>query len=434
MHKVSLYLLVMTQTALGLFNILLILHIFGNGATTDAYFLTGAVVSAMSLVQLLLVEQFLVFYNDIDAGQRQERAHFVGAVTALSLVSGGGIGVLLFLFAEPSIQLFAWTIATVTLNEAGVLLKEMLLMVLLFPLSHVLRSCLNAEGYFVHSFVAQLFPGLTVFGLLLLMVLGVVLVDIHHVAMAFSTGALLQAVVLLLISRRKGLLLGVYVWHEKIAAMLRNSTSIRVSHNVHNVMSSIVINNLLASYPQGALSTYHYAKRAVEAVSGAVFGAPQTVLAAKTSEFWSQGRYLDIAPLRRKFLVISGPLFVAVIMAAYIALPFMLEIVAPNLTGDVVAAIAFMLLLFAGWTLVIAFEAPYVAVLVAAKDAKAFMIVNSIFIAVFSLVAYAGTRQFGPEIIPVSAAMAQILSWYLYRRIATESLGRNADVMTGRSK
>jgi hypothetical protein len=199
-------------------------------------------------------------------------------------------------------------------------------------------------------------------------------------------------------------------------------------------MSSIVINNLLASYPQGALSTYHYAKRAVEAVSGAVFGAPQTVLAAKTSELWSRGRYLDIAPLRRQFLAISGPLFVAVIMVAYVAVPYMLAVVAPNLTSDVVTAIAFMLLLFAGWTLVIAFEAPYVAILVAAKNAKAFMAVNSLFIAVFSFIAYASTRQFGPEIIPVSAGVAQLLSWYLYRRIAHDSIGRNAGAMTGRTE
>ena len=74
--------------ALGLISMILMLKFFGASENTDAYFGAIAIILSMNMVIMMLVDQFLHFYNEIKSNSEEEAKIFFGATFTMSLFAG----------------------------------------------------------------------------------------------------------------------------------------------------------------------------------------------------------------------------------------------------------------------------------------------------------------------------------------------------------
>ncbi len=406
--------LAMYQVVLGLLSSVLMLRVFGVSAQADTYLIACSIIASLQFIQIMFVEQFMFFYNDLKVQSRSSAQEFYNTAVTFSILTGVLFYILFTLSTAPLIKLFAFGLE----GERFLLLKNILQILFVSTIMDsanvINQRLLNAEMRFSVSAIINSFQALFTV-LLLLYLLVTVTSSIELIAGARITGSIVTCLAGFFVVRRLGFPFRLRFRHPAMKAFLRNSLAMRFGHNLHNFLFNPITSNILSTLPNGYASYFYYAQRLQQIVGNVVVGPSYAVYQSKISTFWSQQDVAEIKRTIKKYLPVVTLAFVCSSLVMYFSIPTALGLVGSNrLTAFDTAYIQLMFLALSMWQLVVLVESPFVAVGVASKKSGIFIITNSLFIATYFISTILLANTAGIYSIPFGAVIGQMVNLVFY--------------------
>jgi murein biosynthesis integral membrane protein MurJ len=247
---------------------------FGAGRATDSFFVSARIPLALTAIVMVVANQALVPAFRTSLTQRGAAAtHRLISMIVLIVLAAGAVMLLgIWLLADPLMRITAPGISATEAATAASMAPVVFGIVPLVAVSEVMRAYLNSRYRFV-------IPAL-MSGILTAVAASVVLVgpivgwrhDIHIVAFAYLSGAVLQVVVMLAIASYRGLRL-------RPALHLRDPHLVSVGKLVVRPTTGAGLNpvarlfeQILVSFlPPGSITILNYGYRLISAIGGTVF-------------------------------------------------------------------------------------------------------------------------------------------------------------------
>lgn len=415
MFKLKYNIAVGAQILLGMVNSVLLIKVFGVSGQTDVYFMLQALFSAVYLVQYMPVEQFLYFYNDAKVHGRDnaERfynyALFVAALTGLVSVAG------MTFFGHFAASAFAAGLDPARMTAFAELIGVYKWVLLVMPLVYVSSALLTAEMKIGYPYVFTTVPTACVIAAQLYCY-KTGRPDVVLLVKAGLLGILANALLNLYFARRTvGYRLGFVCRHEFGARFIKNSFSMRFGHNIHNFLFPVITNNFLAMFPVGFVSYYNYAQKIASVLQAVITGPSSKILQSKISAFWSTGDAPAIRRDVRRYLEIFSLVFAAAGVGCYFVIPWVFNFIAAGkVTPEGIGYVQVMYLLLSVWNFLVFVENPFDVILIAGKNSRVFIAVNSVFIAVYFLLAMALWRVMGVYALFAALLAGQCFNFCVY--------------------
>lgn len=422
MFKLRYNALSFVQIFFGFLNSVLLLKIFGVSGQTDAYFIGDIIMGGVVMLQMMAVEQFLYFYNELKAVDRKNAGALYSYSLFLTLVIGGTVLVLLNVLSGPVIRLFAYKLDPARLELLKSLFPLFSLLAVVNPLNFLNAKLLNAEGRFAYPYALGIIPSLfSTAGLALIYAFGCV--EIVWLLAASVAGGVISAVLGLAAVKSCGISLRPVSSHPAARSFVSNSIKIRFGQNITSVLAPLITNNVLAAFSAGAVSYYGYAWKIVTVVGNLSAGPSAKMFATAVASAWPLGDAAKLRSLIRQFLSLIIPLFSVSVIAAYAALPSALRLLSSvRLAPEDIHTIRVMFLALSGWYLIGLAESAFLQVCLASKNSAIFIKNNAVFISVYFAAALFARDLFGIYVIPAALMAAQGASFFLYSRACSEIL------------
>jgi len=426
MFNVRYNLLSLFQVILGLLSSLLLIRVFGVSSKADSYLIASNIMASLQFIQIMFVEQFMFFYNDLKINDRDSARDFYNTTITLSILSGVFFYLLYFVSIHPLIRLFAFNIDP----ERYLLLKNVLNImfvgVIMESANMVNQRLLNAEMRFSIPYILGSLQ--TLFMVLLLAFLLVTKnTSIELIAFARTCGVFVAAVAGFFVVSRMGFPLRMRFHHPLLKPFVKNSLAMRFGHNIHNFLINPITSNILSALPSGFASYFYYAQRLQQIISNVVIGPSYAVFQARVSQLWSERNIDEIKHTIRKYLPSATALFTVCTAIAFFLIPDALNLVSSrSLQESDTRYIGFIFLALSCWQMLILLESPFVAVCVASKRSSIFILTNSIFIVTYFIATFVLVKRFEIYSLPFGAAIGQVTSLILYAGFCLKILKSNA--------
>lgn len=422
MFKLKYNALSLVQIAFGLFNSILLLKVFGVSTQTDAYFIGDIIMGGAFMVQVMAIEQFMYFYNDLKARDGAGAHGLYSYALFLTLAIGASALVLLNVVSGPVIALFAYKLDPLRLETLKRLFPVFSLLAVFYPVHTLNVRLLNGEARFAYPYALGIIPSLfSACAMLYVYFTGGG--DILWVLSASVCGMAAAALLGLAAVRSCGVPLRLTFSHPLGGEFVRNSFKVKLGHNINNVLAPLITNNILSSLPPGAVSYFGYAWKIVTVTGNLTTGPSAKMYASAVSAAWPRGEIGKIRALRFEFLRLIIPFFTVSVLAAYAVLPHALRAVSSaGLAPNDISAIGAMFLALSAWYLIGLVESAYMQVCIASRRSRIFAVNNSVFVALYFAAAFSVREHFGIYAIPFGLLIAQAVSLALYRRSAEAAL------------
>ena len=416
--------LALLNVGLGFLNSLLALRVFGVGIEADALFISGSIVVAISLVSSLLVEQFLYFYCE-ERARSTESAHqlWSTAITIVSIAQVALCGVL-YLAIDPVIATFSMAIDPGRRALVRVILPVQLFGLAVFPVNTINRALFNAERRFALPFIMQLLPPLGS-----LVALLVCLVrrepDVVLFAACNSVGLLCLAAIQAFLLHGMGFRFSPRFRHPTLVRYLFNSMTMRMGHNINNLLLQPIITNAVAGMSVGNASSYGYGRKLVDVIQTVLLGPSFNILNTRIADAWVRRDVAEIRAAVRSYIVLAVLLLPPFIVVAAGVLPPLLGLIAGagNLS-DRIPLIRNLFLLLCAWLLMASIETPFVLIISAAKKSLVFIVVNTVNICIIASAIALLSRRIGIYSIPTALMIGQVANMAAFILVARRMLQR----------
>lgn len=414
MYKLRYNVLALIQAGINFSNVILLIKFFGTSVEADVFLLSLSIISSLGLIQLLFVEQFLYFYNDLKIKDQKNAEWFFHSSFVFALIVGVVFWLTTLFLSPIVIKAFAFSLDEQRFNTAIKIFSIASFSLAFIGVNHIFRGKLNAEGYFSMPYVSSSVP---YFFVLLALVWCFLSgrVNIMIVVYALAIGSVFQFILNIVVLKILGFSIQLRIGHPLMKNFIKNSISMRLGHNVHNFFFPLIVNNILSSFPVGSVSSFYYAQKIVNAIASIAIGPSQNVLSAKISELWSRAKVQGIKLQVKQFLKLTPAIYVLISFVVFLVIPFILQIISShNLSKSTIQLIQTLFILLALWQLIIIIESPFAAVGISSKNSKLFTIVNSIFIVLFFLMVIVFKRYVEIFSLPIAAFFAQTVSFSIY--------------------
>src|SRR6185369_13884104 len=110
MFKLKYNAIALYQVLIGLLSSVMMVRVFGVSEQADAYLIACSIIASLQLIQIMFVEQFMFFYNDLKVQSCENARNFYNAAISISLLTGVLFCIVFFLSTTPLIKLFAFGI------------------------------------------------------------------------------------------------------------------------------------------------------------------------------------------------------------------------------------------------------------------------------------------------------------------------------------
>ena len=157
MFNIRYNLLAIFQVTLSIINSVLLIRLFGVSYQTDSYLMAIAIITALQLLQLMTVEQFMYFYHDLKIKSVIEAHKFYGAAITFSIIIGIISVILLLPGINLVINIFVHDLDPLRINLLKNILFILILGLLFNPMNYVNQRLLNAEMKFSLPYVLESF-------------------------------------------------------------------------------------------------------------------------------------------------------------------------------------------------------------------------------------------------------------------------------------
>ena len=416
-------LLAILQVFLSVVNSILLIRLFGVSYQTDSYLMAVAIIAALQLLQLMMVEQFMYFYHDLKVKSVKEAHNFYGTTITFGII----VGIVSFIVLWPGvtliINLFAHDIDPVRFNMLKSILIILIVGLIFNPMNYVNQRLLNAEMKFSLHYILDSMYYIFI-SLSLVYILFSHNVNIIILAYANVVGLGIAFTLSFLLVRREGISIKPRKSHHLMKKFISNSFSMKLGYNIHNLLFTPVTNNILAFLPIGFASYFYYAQMIVIGISSFVMGPQYRVLLSNVSNFWSEKKLEDIKVLIKRYLKLFLPLFIVSLAITYFLIPWILNLISSgqlSKTDDYYIQMVFLGL--AVWYIIVMAEGAFVSVGMASKNSKIFIFTNSIFIVVYFCTSVLLVKSLGIFAIPIAAIIGQSINFILYSSYTFKLLG-----------
>jgi len=423
MFNIRYNMLAIFQVTLSIINSVLLIRLFGVSYQTDSYLMAIAIITALQLLQLMTVEQFMYFYHDLKIKSVKEAHNFYGAAITFSII----IGIITVIVLLPGINLvvniFVHDLDPLRINLLKNILFILILGLLFNPMNYVNQRLLNAEmkfslPYILESFYS-LFISLSLFYILFTNDLNIVLL-----AYANVIGFIFAFIVGFGLVKRQGISIKPKKYHPLMNNFIKNSFSMKFGHNIHNILYVPITNNILALLPIGFASYFYYAQMIVIGINAIVMGPQNRVLLSNVSSLWSEKKLDLITQLIKRYLKIFVPLFIVLLSITYFLIPTILKFISSGKLSIIDSTYIQMVFLgLAVWYVIIMAESAFVSVGMASKNSHIFIVTNSIFIVVYFTLSLFLVNTLGIFAIPIAAIIAQLINFTIYSNYCFKILG-----------
>jgi O-antigen/teichoic acid export membrane protein len=418
-------LLAILQVSLSIINSVLLIRLFGVSYQTDSYLMAVAIIAALQLLQLMSVEQFMYFYHDLKVKSVEEAHNFYRA----SITFGVVVGIITFIVLWPGISIiiniFAHNLDPTRYNLLSNILIILIAGLIFNPMNYINQRLLNAEMKFSLPYILDslyyLFISISLFYILLTNNTNII-----FLAYANVLGIMSAFILSFILIRRLKIPIKPKKYHPMMNKFIKNSLSMKLGHNIHNILFTPVTNNILALLPIGFASYFYYAQMIVVGISSIVMGPQYRVLLSNVSTLWSEKKIKKIIILIKRYLKLFIPLFIAALALAYFLIPTLLDFISSGtLSYEDVRYIQLVFLGLGVWYVILMAEGAFVSVGMASKNSKIFIFTNSIFIIVYFCLSLLLVQPLGIFAIPVAAVAGQLINFIFYSTYAFKVLNIN---------
>lgn len=410
MFNLKYNILALYQVLLGLMSSVLMLRVFGVTPQADAFLIASSIVTSLQFIQIMFVEQFMFFYNDLKVQSRESATEFYSAAICFSLLSGVILYLLFALTAQPLITLFAFGIDAQRHRLLETVLQVLFIGSIFESVNLINLRLMNAEMSYATPYLLSSFQSLfTVLALVYLSLSAHPEVTVVATARICGTGFTCLAG--FAVVRRMGFPVRRRLRHPALKPFIMNSLAMRVGCNIHNILINPITNNILALLPGGFASSFYYAQRLHQVVNNVVVGPSYGVFQSRVSRHWSEQNPGEIRSDIRKFLPPSVLGFLLAVTAMFLLVPSALTWVgSASMRSADIELIQNIFLALVPWYLIALLESPFLSVCIASKRSVIFFASNTAFIVAYFLLSFFMKQQFGVYSITIGMASAQIIN------------------------
>jgi len=424
MFNIKYNFLVLIQIFLNAVNALLLIKVFGVSKQVDSYLLAISIISTIQLLQLVLTEQFLVFYTDLKTASINKSNDFYNANLFLSCVIGIVSVILLYLFGNFVFKIFVFNIDIQRLDYLKNIFSILLLSTLFVPITALNERLLNAEMRFSVPYILYSLPTLFVV-LAQLTVCFLNQKNIIYLAYGQVFGLALSALVGTIFIAKNIVSFKFVFYHPDIKPLFKNSFTTRLGDNIYSTLLPVTVNNLLVAMPACSVSYFYYAKKIIDTLKLVTIGPSAKILRTNLTNFWVSKNVEQVREHINKFLKGSVILMICGIILSFLILPTVLKIVSMGkLSDNDLTNINYIFLSLCPWNLIVLIEAPYILAIFTAKKSKIAIWANTLFILTFFVFAYLLKGSVGIYSIAIAGLLAQFINYVIYKNYTEKLLSK----------
>ena len=410
MFNLKYNILAVYQVLLGLLSSVLMLRVFGVSKQADAYLIGSSIVISLQFVQIMFVEQFMFFYNDLRVQSRESAREFYSAAITFSFLTGILLYLLFALCVHPLITLFAFGIDAQRYRLLETILQLLFIGSIFESVNLINLRLMNAEMSYATPYLLSSFQSLFTVLALVYLSLGDA-PDVNLVAAARTCGVACTCLAGFAVVRRMGFPLRRRLRHPALKPFIMNSLAMRVGCNIHNILINPITNNILALLPGGFAASFYYAQRLHQVVNNVVVGPSYGVFQSRVSRHWSEQNPSEIRSDIKRFLPGSVLGFLAAVSAMFLIIPSALTWVgSASMRAADIELIQSLFIALVPWYLIALLESPFLSVCIASKRSFIFFASNTGFIVAYFLLSQVTKQQLGVYSITIGMATAQIIN------------------------
>ncbi len=414
------------NVGLGFLNSILTIRVFGVGVEADALFISNSIIAALSLISSLWVEQFLYFYCEERAVSADSAKRFWSSAITVSLFIQVMLCGVLYLTIDPLISVFSAKLDAVRRSIIRLILPVQLLGFLVFPINAINRALFNAERRFALPFIMQLVPPS---GILIALVICLVRrkPDIVLFVSCNATALLCLPAFQAVLLHRMGFQFKPRLRHAALGRYLLNSMTMRIGHNINNLLLQPLLTNTVSGMSVGNASSYGYGRKLIDVLQAVLLGPSFNILNTRIAEAWVKKDVGKIRAAIRSYITLALVLLPPCILIGTLALPPLLRLVAGNENlVDRIPLIRNLFLVLSAWLLMATIETPFVLIISAAKKSSVFILVNTINIGIIAVSLAILNRYIGIYCIPASLMVGQVFNLSMFFIVAVRMLAQEA--------
>ncbi len=425
MYKLRYNILAFLNALLGLAVSIMLIRLFGATDESDAFLIAISIITAITMLQLLFVEQFLFFYNEEKHRDEESAKQFYYSAVIVAIATGIISMIVVTIFSTIIVKLFVGNIDDIRFIKILAVLSILKIGLVAYPVNYVNEKLLNSENRISIPYIVETMPFMLMVLLMIYMGFNPNIASVEILSAARVLGMILGLVIGISAVYRIGFfpkLVDIKKIHIStlIKKFVINSIYMRGAHNIHNFFVIPIVNNILGSLPEGYASYYYYAYRMVLAVKSVVLGPIYKIYQATIAAEWPKNNAHIIVENTKRFFVTSVPLYIVSILVAYFMLPVVLKYIAGgSLEAHQLENIAYLFLMLGTWHLVMTMELSVVPMLLASKRSITFYFGNTVFIILFYITTKMLLERYGVESIPISGGVAQIINLIIFFAVAT---------------
>lgn len=410
--------LVIIQVLVSTLNLLLLFVYYGVSEQSDIFLLSFSILSIVNLIQLLFTEQFIYYYNKIKIDSINAANSLFTTVFLYSLMISIIMAILIYFFSNELIELFASQYNNDFILKTDNFFNLLSLTIIFYLPLYVMQNVLNANDKISFSYIISIFPQLFIsFGFLYLYIFDG---EILELSFFYFIGTLISFIMALFLVKEF-----FNLQNEKqnllIKELVINSFKIRLAHNIYGVLSILIINNFLSSFPSGYLSIFHYAKKASDTILNVIYGPTHKVLINVISTNFSKSNIDNIEKVLKKINLIMPIILIPLSFLVYILIPYVLDFFHP-MDSEKVDLLKYTFLILMLQVVLLSLEVPYAIVNLTKNDSNIFYISNFSFIIFLFLFVFMTNSLFNFYSLPVGLCLSQIINYYLIRNKAKDYL------------
>lgn len=393
---------------------------FGASQESDAFLIAFSMLSATHLLQLMVLEQFLYFYQQKKSESSQGSIAFYQSALLFAVIVGCIFYTIFNILETQFIEIFNIfsSQGNSVINDIKEVFSVLIIGLIIYPISYVNDRVLNAERRFSFPYISETMP-------FIFMVLGFVVynyqpigITITKVAEFKNYGMLIGLVFTTTILWRAGFLSSWKLsFDDDFRSFVKNSFLMRFSHNINNFCIAIIVNAFLITLAPGLASIYHYALRGVIIVKQVIVGPFYRIFQSELSSALYSNRFDIIEQLVKNFFRKSVVAYILFIFVGWLLIEPALYIMSPkNLPISVFKEISSMFILVSFWHLFMVAELSKTTLYMAAKDYVVFLTMNVGVVSVLFFAVLYNTHLRLEEFILINALL-QLISFIFYSAI-----------------
>lgn len=423
--KLRYNILVILQIIINTLNLLLLFTHYGTSRESDIFLLSFSLLSIINLIQLLFAEQFIYYYNKLKISSTSEANYLFSNILIYSFLISLVITLIVYIFNIFFISIIASGYTSTTILPVSNFFSILCISVFFYLPSYLMQNVLNANEQIGTSYLLSILPQF----LVCLGFLYIYFIDnnLSNIAIFYNIGILLTFIINLYILRAYINPIA-FKKHPLLVELLLNSFKIRLAHNIYGILSLIIINNFLSTFPSGYLSSFHYAKKASDTILNVIYGPTHKLLINIISKGLIKSNIHNIQNILKKINIFVPMVLIPLTIIVFILTPYVLDNFHP-MELEKLNLLKYTFLILMMQVLLLSLEVPFAVVNLSKNDSSIFYISNIIFIFCLGIFILLFKSLLDFYTLSLGLFFSQLVNYFLIRIKAKNYLN---ELITGR--